>query len=1007
MATIINNVRWADNTAELKKNLLEGVGTIEAMKSSVDRTAAALGGQGLFLQANKVTAAIQELGGVTKLTASEQERANTLLDKAIEKYKLMGMTAPPAMVALRDAIKSANAETGGFTAYLEELGHSFVARVAEGVLLRDVVREFIDIGKSAFENAAAFKDLSLATGLSTDAIQKFSFVGTEFGLDTQTMARGVEQLSAKLATGDKNAVSAVASLGLSVKSLLAEGPEQAFLDVAEAVGHVEDPMTKGGIAAELFGGKLAKTLLPALGELKTKINEVPKSAIISQDDINNAHDLEVGFGHLVTKIESFTVSATMAAISGAKMFMATSMLGATGGPKSTFKPGGSDIELPKASLDNATILQNKLDSLRKDSLEPLTAAQQANIVSLMQWGESESEVANDLKVSAVAVHLYVQGHKDSAEAVKKAADEAAKFQKVIQDINSVGTSWQDTLQGINGAVLDQAQRLVAAGAAAAKVGQYYGFTEEQTRALGEQQKFLTETSAATAKEFSHLGQVVIPDLTAEQAHLQEVLAELDGTFNEFHDGLTVAGDTISTVTVPAFMTLMNVVPQNTTLIKDATAATSDWINGLGSLDRALSELARNSDGSLATVAKDLAGMVQSFQNTQKGIAQFTKVGATTSDKVVGGITAGAGFLQATAGGQGEVSGAMSGAASGALIGSVVPGIGTAIGAGVGALVGFIRNMGASAAELAGRDIEAKFEQGFGGFSKMLGAVGAAYVATGRTAEQAQADVAGLLAAEKQGGDAAKAWIDKINGAFTDQTQDAADLQTAIQKYGFTLDQLGPTMQKQQLDAQAQTLINDWRLLVGSGISLDTVNTKMASSVQDYLNMALKTGQEVPAAMKPILQSMIDQGTLTDANGNKITDMAQLGVSFSETMTEGFQKVVDKLDQLLEKLGLVPAIIAKIPTTIDVGVHFDPGGLPAQPMAAGGSGRVTRPTLFLAGEAGAEDYAFSGGGRSFSGSGGGGDVSHTTNVYIDGKLVQQSVERIQTRTLQGRRKLAAA
>jgi hypothetical protein len=38
------------------------------------------------------------------------------------------------------------------------------------------------------------------------------------------------------------------------------------------------------------------------------------------------------------------------------------------------------------------------------------------------------------------------------------------------------------------------------------------------------------------------------------------------------------------------------------------------------------------------------------------------------------------------------------------------------------------------------------------------------------------------------------------------------------------------------------------------------------------------------------------------------------------------------------------------------------------MAGGGSGRVSRPTMFLAGERGSEDFAFSGGGKSFGGGG---------------------------------------
>jgi len=68
MATIQNNIRWADNTAELKKNLMDGVNTLDAMRASVDRTVNAMSGTGLFGAANKVAAAIQQLGGVTKLT---------------------------------------------------------------------------------------------------------------------------------------------------------------------------------------------------------------------------------------------------------------------------------------------------------------------------------------------------------------------------------------------------------------------------------------------------------------------------------------------------------------------------------------------------------------------------------------------------------------------------------------------------------------------------------------------------------------------------------------------------------------------------------------------------------------------------------------------------------------------------------------------------------------------------------------------------------------------------
>src|SRR5438093_13037436 len=97
MPSITTNIRFATNVAELKRNLAEGIQTLDVMKQSVDRTVQALGGTGLMAAAHKTAAAIQELGGVTKLTAAEQERANTRIEKALEKYRALGGQAPAAL----------------------------------------------------------------------------------------------------------------------------------------------------------------------------------------------------------------------------------------------------------------------------------------------------------------------------------------------------------------------------------------------------------------------------------------------------------------------------------------------------------------------------------------------------------------------------------------------------------------------------------------------------------------------------------------------------------------------------------------------------------------------------------------------------------------------------------------------------------------------------------------------------------------------------------------------
>jgi hypothetical protein len=172
--------------------------------------------------------------------------------------------------------------------------------------------------------------------------------------------------------------------------------------------------------------------------------------------------------------------------------------------------------------------------------------------------------------------------------------------------------------------------------------------------------------------------------------------------------------------------------------------------------------------------------------------------------------------------------------------------------------------------------------------------------------------------------------DQIHGFSDDQAADQERLQAAIEKYGFTLEQLPQKMQQSKLDDIAKNLIEDWRVLLDNGFDLDTVNQKMTDSVNEYLQMALRTASEVPAAMRPMLQKFLEQGLLTDENGNKITDLEAAGVHFAESMTQGFDRVVQKLQELIEKLHLAGDTIANMPTEIPMPSVPDPG--PKDPLS---------------------------------------------------------------------------
>jgi hypothetical protein len=85
-------------------------------------------------------------------------------------------------------------------------------------------------------------------------------------------------------------------------------------------------------------------------------------------------------------------------------------------------------------------------------------------------------------------------------------------------------------------------------------------------------------------------------------------------------------------------------------------------------------------------------------------------------------------------------------------------------------------------------------------------------------------------------------------------------------------------------------------------------------------------------------------------------------------TDAIEQLTDVVDTLVDDVVMLGTVIEGVSTTMPVTESDAVSGIPLEdgviPMADGGRGRVTKPTLFLAGERGAEDFAFSGGGKSF-------------------------------------------
>jgi TP901 family phage tail tape measure protein len=329
--------------------------------------------------------------------------------------------------------------------------------------------------------------------------------------------------------------------------------------------------------------------------------------------------------------------------------------------------------------------------------------------------------------------------------------------------------------------------------------------------------------------------------------------------------------------------------------------------------------------------------------------------------------------------QGPLGDAIGGTLTGAL-GQMVPMIGPAIGALAPMIIpAFKKLFGmASAEELKGRESVAKFEDQIksllttaekaesGGVGWKMTVIGVrdAFLATGHSAEEAEAAVQRLWASSKMGADEQKAAQDAISVVLDQQKKNLEDqqkviaenntelggylqqfielggniplsMQSAIDKlvemggvtkdnialfgqlagnnevdfkkmsdiagkYKINLDDLGPAFQNAKLHDTAATIINDFDTLSRGGADVNVILGGMKDEISGLVQESLKFGVDIPENMRPWIEKLAESGDLTDENGRKITDLSEL--KFAAPIVTEFDKVLQKIQELIDKIG---------------------------------------------------------------------------------------------------------
>jgi hypothetical protein len=830
-------VKWADDTKQLAANLKEGTDAITATKASVDKLVQSLGGDKLITAAHRMVAAIGEVGGAEKLTNAERERTNALLDKAIQKYTALGKEAPAAMRALeletrkvQDATKAAVAPTEAWGSALSTV-KTVMGSLGVGLGVGALVGATKSLLMSALDTASAITDLANKTGLSTETIQRMQFVAKQTGTDMSVFADAAFKLGVNIQDGTAKARAAAEGLGLDWQALRAAAPDQQFDLVVQALEAMEDPQKRNAAAVALFG-KTAKEILPAIADGYTK---VAKDATVAGDAQVRASDAA---RDAIDRWETRTTAAMINAI-GSRFQLAEATKTLTADEKafvSQTLESKTSFEDYVAALNRFAAAKQRTDIVLKPDkpagassftaslseaeagYRALTKAQQDELAAALQLHKSDDDIINSLNVTADVLVVAKKRFEEHTAAVRKSETAHEDWLKAVAEVNSAGQDFHKTLEGIDGAVVEQAEHLLRAGVSAQTVAKYYGLTETQVAALTADIKAETEATRnlTEIREKWEAG-----TLTLNEAMLKSNSTELIAIKQklELWAAMKMVEQSIPPTVAGFYGTagaLENVGIKSTEI--------SDLLVQLGQHTKSLGEVFHDTFAALPSI------MEQAFEGGGGAEGAAKALGARLADDLIKSYTdglkkagkpltskqgtaidigsAGAGALGGAVGGAGgALVGGLAASVGGTALTAALPGLASTVGGAV-ALGAATAGIGAAAVgafalikhlttvsqkEKDARAEFAKLQDQYGSLPATIDAVGKAYVLMGHTGTDAQAALQRALDATHVSAQAEAAALAPINAILAAAEKKSQDVRDAVDQLTRVGQQFGGTV----------------------------------------------------------------------------------------------------------------------------------------------------------------------------------------------------------------------
>lgn len=728
---------------------------------------------------------------------------------------------------------------------------------------------FGSMAKQVLDYAGNINDLSAQTGLTTRAIQEMSHAAKMTGASLDNFTNAAFKLGTNLAGGGDSVESAVHRLGLSYESLKRMSPDEQFNTIATALGGVENAQERNRLAVELFG-KAAKDILPAIAQ---GYDDLAKSASVAGDDQLNALDMA---GDAWDSFIEGTMSAGVRI--GGGLVITFQELGrvfeSTTGIVDSLRRGFDSWDLALGAVGLSSMELPKIMNATQVAASGLPAPLKATANSMAEQDRAAKQLTEQVKASIETKKRAAAVEREFSPEVERLT---ASFKRQIEAYEKLKSS-------VSGPAIPDGFRLMRV--------ELEGIGPLQTKSLQD-----TAAAQEAARKWAmENGAVLAPSIRNVGAALKDAGIQVKGLSASLRDGLSG---------------VMQTIP--------------------GTLARAF-----EGGGNLMGAVKSIGSQIGSTIGGSVGLAFGGPMGAAAGQAIgslVGPLIGKIGSLFTDKNKQqvqqynGEIKKVQD---------SLLQQYGT-----MGDLEAAARRVGLSFAEAWGHQGKA----GLDAFNQVAKEFKQRTEELNAKLAESSTKLGGLLTSSRDlGRSLPQALRDSINGLIelglltgdvvaqfkalgNESGVDFKKMQEAAQRYGVDLGALGPQFQSARLHASAVEIINDFDLLTAGGADVGGVLSGMKDEISALVRDSIQFGTTIPANMQPWVNELFRTGQLTDANGQKMTDISAL--KFSDPIKTQWEVITSSLQEVVMSLRDIASSIGQIPTnkTLTISTNYVDQGPP--------------------------------------------------------------------------------